>query len=384
MLKHVSFLILLLLLLVINAGNLFAGEIVTSEDVVLEEAINDNYYIAGSNVKIEVDILKDLNVAGNNVFINGDVLGDLHVAGKNVVIRGDVKQDLMILSGSVELHGSIGGDILVFGGKVNIFEDAIISGDSIIMGGELIHNGNLTGNLNTITGNVNLNGYVGGNSVLTTQSLFVGGFFDTPDDSSVSYFSPKEAEITEGIESNFSYNRTKEWRESRLVQSNLSSFFGFLSILRFITTLVMIYLIMQLFKPFTRTVVNFGDKKWITALVIGLIVTIAIPAISILLMVSLIGLPFGIILLTVFSIVFMIRVAVASMIVGGWLRELYEKKRSIDHKYSNFFFSIIGLILLSLIKLIPYVGETVYIVIYLIAIGAVMHYLYKTVFKIVK
>ena len=379
MYKHVSFLLLIISLL--TTGLVSAAEIVTSEDVLVDNAVNDSYYITGSNVTIDDDILSDLNVLGNNITVNSNVSGDFHAAGKNIVINGDVGDDLMILGGYVELRGSVKGDLLIFGGKVLIGEDSIISGDSIVLGGEFEYLGNTNGDLNAINGNVNLNGYVGGNSVITTQKLIVGGFFDTSDISSVVYFAPEKADVSEELDSAFVYNRTKEWKESRLIQSNLSSFFGFWSLLRFITTIVMIYLIIHLFKPFTNTVVNFGDNKWLSSLIIGLIVTIAIPAISILLMVSLIGLPLGIILLTVFSIVFIIRVAVASMIVGGWTKSLYEKRKSANHKHTNLFFSTIGLIILLLVKMIPYIGEMIYIGVCLMAIGAIMHYLYKTVFK---
>lgn len=379
MYKHISFLLITLILLI--TGSVSAAEILTSEDIVLDDAVNDNYYITGSNVTINDDIDKDLNIAGVNVVINSNITGDLHIAGKNVVIKGNIGQDLMVLGGTVELKGNVKGDVLVFGGKVIISENSLISGDSIVLGGEFEYLGNISGNLNTITGNVNLNGYIGGDSIVTTQKLIVGNFFDTKTDSSVLYFSPEKAEVSEEVSDNFVYNRTKEWKESRIIQSNISSFFGFWSLLRFITTILMIYLIIHLFKPFTNTVINFGDKKWVSALIIGLIVTIAVPAIAILLMVSLIGLPLGLILLTVFTIVFIIRIAVASMIVGGWFKELYEKKKGKNHKHTNMLFSIIGLVALLLVKLVPYVGDMIYFAISLIAIGAIMHYLYKTVFK---
>lgn len=381
MYKRIPFL-LYLLLLIVSTKSIFAAEIITSGDIVLNsesEIVNDNYYLTGSNVLVDIDIPEDLYVAGDVINVLGPISGDLNVVGKDVVIKGDIGEDILIIGGSVIISGNVSGDILIFGGKVSILDSSTIEGDIIVLGGELDYQGSLLGDLNVITGKAFLNGYIKGDSIITTQELSLGDFFGTNIKSTVSYFSPDKIEEPEELEGQFIYNRTKVWSDSRVLQSNLSSFFGFLSLLRFVTTILMLFLLIYLFKPFSKDVVKFGSENWIHSFIIGLITTIALPAISVILMVSLIGLPIGLILLTIFSIIFMIRIAIASMIVGGWLKKL--NGRFSQQKHSMFIYSVIGLGLLTVVKYIPYIGETIFIFLYIIAIGSVVNYLYRSIFK---
>lgn len=384
MYKHIPFLLAVLFILV-NTGSLSAAEIISSENINLDsesEAVDDNYYLTGFEIVVEKDVLDDLSIAGGSIIVEGNVSGDLNVAGKDVIIKGDIGEDVLIVGGNVSISGNVSGDILIFGGKVSILDSSTIDGDIIILGGELDYQGNLFGDLVVITGTVLLNGYIGGDSTITTQKLGLGDFFGSSNNSAISYFSPEKIEEPEGLEGQFVYNRTKEWRESRLLQSNLASFFGFWSLLRFITTILMIYLLIYLFKPFTKSVIEFGYDKWLQSFIVGLITTIAIPAIAIILMVSLIGLPIGVILLIIFSIILIIKIAVASMIVGGWIRSINDKMAR--NKHSTLFYSVAGLCVLLLVKYIPYIGEPIFIFVYIIAIGAVINYLYRVIFKRLK
>lgn len=379
MIKHISFLLFLIISFSLSS-DIFAAEIITSEDVVIDSSVlNDNYYVAGSNVYISSNMLDDLSIAGGNISINGNIAGDLNVAANEVNIEGDINDDLMIFGGSIKLSGNVSGDVLIFGGKLDILDSSKIDGDVIILGGEVNYQGNITGDLTVITGKVVLDGYVSGDSVITTQSLVLGDLFGLSLGSTVSYFSPKQINIPEELKDNFVYNRTKEWRENRVVQSGISSFFSFWSLFRFITTVFLMYLLIYLFKPFTNHVIKFGDNHYVQSFIIGLITTVALPAIAILLMVSLIGLPIGLILLIIFSIIFIIRIAVASMIVGGWLRRIND--RFVDNRHATLIYSTIGLLILSLVQYIPYIGETIFVIVYIIAIGSVINYLYKSVFK---
>jgi hypothetical protein len=368
--------------LVISPRISFGAEIISSKNIRIDsetEIKKESYYLAGSDIVVDKEMLDDLSVAGGSIIISENINGDLNVIGQNIIINSDISEDIIVIGGSVEISGNINGDIFIFGGKVVIQEESVINGDIIVLGGELDYSGSLTGNLNAITGKVFLNGYIGGDSTITTQKLLLGDFFGLSKKSSIAYFSPEKITEPEELKNQFTYNRTKKWSDSRILQSGLATFFGFWSLFRFITTILLMYLLIYLFKPFSGHVVKFGSDNWARAFLIGIIATIAIPAISIILMVSLIGFPIGLILLTIFSIIFIIRIAVASMIVGGWIRKV--NNRLDNRKYSTLFYSIIGLVILSIAKYIPYIGESIFVFVYIIAIGSIINYLYNTIFK---
>jgi len=381
MFKYIPFLFIFSLLF-INPGASFGAEIISSENINLNsdsKISNENYYLAGTDILIEEEILNDLSAAGGSIIISENINGDVNIIAKDVVIKGNVSEDIIIIAGNVEISGDVKGDVFIFGGKVLIQESSSIKGDIIVLGGELDYMGSLIGDISAITGKVFLNGYIGGDSTITTQNLSIGDFFGLSKDSSFSYFSPEKVEEPEEFKDQFMYNRTKKWSDNGIVESSLTTFFGFLSLFRFVTTILLMYLLIYLFKSFSENTVKYGTKKWIQAFLIGVITTIAIPAISIILMVSLIGFPLGIILLTIFSIIVIIRIAVASMIIGGWIRKI--NNRLDNNRHATFLYSVIGLGVLSIIKYIPYIGESVFVFVYIIAIGSIVKYLYNSIFK---
>lgn len=355
-----------------------SGSIIHSADQIFRENLN---IVAGS-FETEAIYNRDVSILGKEIFMNGYIEGDLLVGGREVNILGEVDGDVRSIGGIVKLQGIVEGDILVFGGKVIIAEDALIYGDAILMGGELEQFGYIQGETKIISGNVLLDGEQRGDTAVTTQNMSVGENARFQEGFEYVYFAPRQTDFPEQSQGVFEYNRTNSWYNNTSLQSNTSIFFGFWSLLKFVTNSVLIFLLYFLFRGFSEKVRMKGSIHWLRGGLIGLVALFAIPTGAILLMVSLIGLPIGVILLLFFWLLLILRTGLASLILGRWVMILwnrYSQKKVKENQKNIVLWSIIALALMSAIKYIPYFGNIFISLLALISLGTALHVIYNMI-----
>jgi len=284
----------------------------------------------------------------------------------------------------VVLNGIIHGDVLVFGGEVRATEKSAILGEAVVLGGWFVHEGIVQNDARIISGNVTLGGTFSEDLTVTTQDLILDETLVLNSEYQSSYFAPREALIPEGFEGLLEYNKTSLWYKNSDFQSSASLFFGFWALLKFVTNAVLIFLLYFIFKNFVENIKNQGSKKWLKSGVVGIIAFLALPALAILLMVSLIGLPIGVLLMLVFWSLLILRVSLASFVVSCWLPELWKKisgKEYTETQNSPVLWAIVALALLTITGYIPYVGSIIVNGITLIAFGTTLIVLYKSIFR---
>ena len=93
--------------------------------------------VAGGNVDISDPVDGNLYVAGGNVNISAPVSGNLRVAGGTVTITGTVAGKLAIAGGHVRLDAPVGGNATVAGGTLDLGPGANIAGKLEFDGGQL-------------------------------------------------------------------------------------------------------------------------------------------------------------------------------------------------------------------------------------------------------
>lgn len=100
-----------------------------------QEVINDDLYLAGTEVIVEGTINGDLMAAGEIVIINGVVTGDLFVAGNSVTVNGEVGDDLFAAAASVTLGPSakVADDVFSAGASVDMRSGSQVGG-SVLLG----------------------------------------------------------------------------------------------------------------------------------------------------------------------------------------------------------------------------------------------------------
>jgi len=349
-----------------------------------DQIFRENVTITTQEFSSEGVYNRDVVLLAKEALMNGYIEGDLLAATQEIEIRGEVEGDVRVIGGSVLLNGIIHGDVLVFGGEVRATEDSVILGEGVVLGGRFIHEGIMQDEVKIISGKVTLGGSFSEEVTVTTQDLILNEELILNPESQNSYFAPREALTPAGLEGLFEYNKTRLWYKNADFQSSSSLFFGFWTLLKFVTNAVLIFLLYFIFKRFVESVKKLGSEKWLRSGVVGVVAFLAFPALALLLMVSLIGLPIGVLLMLIFWSLLIVRISLASFVVSYWLPGFWKKMSGREYEetqYGPVVWAIVALALLTIVGYIPYIGSIVVNVITLIALGTTLIVLYKNIFR---
>ena len=347
-------------------------------DVTLSEddVYNENLIVVGGQTNIKSDVNGDVTALFGDGVVSGDITGDLLIFSGSVFVRGNVSGDVRVVGGDVTLQGQVGGDVIAIGGNIKLSRDARVGNDFLIIGGDVNIEGQIGGDIHSLTNSLYLNNIIQNTGTITTQHIALGPRANISGD--VKYFAPQKAQIdpASSITGTFSYNKINALQDSAMVKRAVLQFINFWLILRLITTLVLAFILIQIFKPFSQKVTDYVLSSYFRALGIGALVLICIPILSFILFISLFAMPIGILLMLAYFFTIIISAAIASIFVGALIRNLIDKKQTNEVTFTN---ALMGALILTLLQFIPYFGDLIRFLITIIAIGGVSHYLYKNI-----
>lgn len=371
-------LILTLFLMVFTPSVSFAAIIRTDKvaNINTEENLNENVYLLGSDPKILGNTNGDILVVGNNIEISGNTNGDILSAGQNLIVKGLVKGDVRVFGGNVSVEEKIEGDLLVVGAEINLLKNAEIKGDVILIGGKVDINNSIDNNLKIISGNTFINGKVNGTANITSEKINI--LSGSEINNSLSYFSPVQAEVADDAKINgtINFNKIDSIRENGLVQHAVVSFLNFWMLFRFITTLLLTFILVYVFKIFSQKTTNNLTKHFWKSVLTGVATSFLIPAIIIICLISLILFPVSILLLMIYIGIFIISTSVASIALGALLKKVFLKKDNFEISFNT---AAIGVVVLTLLQFVPIFGDLTRFVFIVSASGAIWIYLYEKI-----
>lgn len=149
------------------ADNTFA------DSVVIREAIDDDLYAAGGEVRIEGSVSGDATLAAGSVEISGDIEGDAILAGGRVNLAGGVGDDLRAAGGNVQITGFVTDHATIAGGSVTVGPGSAIAGRTWIAGGDVEMAGQIGDDLYVAAGTAVISGRVVGNAEITAREIRV-------------------------------------------------------------------------------------------------------------------------------------------------------------------------------------------------------------------
>lgn len=334
------------------------------ENIVVTEAADDDLYVIAGNANLEADIAGDLYVVGGIVTINGDVHEDVVVVGGRVTITGNILGDLRVVGGQVGMYGNVGDDVLVAGGQVDIGNNSVVGGSLIAGSGILTIDGFVEEDVRGGLGMFILNGTVEGDVIITIEdSMLVSDGAQILGD--LRYSALLEADIPATVVAGeTSFNRF----EREAVLSNVTYLVFVYKILSYVAALILA-LLFALFAP--KMLVNSAKltrESILKTFGIGLLGMVVAFIGSIILMVTIVGIPLALIVFSVLLIV----IYIAKIFTAVWLSSyLLNFKRKLS-RLKLFGALALMLFVYYLLGFIPYVGWVIHIVLFLIGVGALI------------
>lgn len=353
--------------------SVFAQQNMQSIILPKDQTINHNYFATGNTVDIEGTVNGDVYATGGNVLVNGTINGDVIAAGGQVTIRG-IAQNVRIAGGQVIIEGKINGNVTSLGGNISTTDTSSVSGSLVGAGGQFSLLGPIGKTVSLAAGQVTLGNTIGSDVWVSTQNLAL-----TPQakiTGNLTYISAQNATIANGAQVNkrvnHSYPPSPKENERQgqpigpgIVTALAGLRVGF-AIASFIVGLVVGLLLISFAPIYTNRIVEHMTRHPWQALLIGIISWILIPFIFGILLITLIGIPFAILLVIFIFILSYIGKIIATLIIGRWVVGRFDKRGS------RILSLIAGLVVIEIIQLIPVLGWLFGIVIGAIGLGATL------------
>ncbi len=324
-------------------------------------SVNAKSYIkslfrAGDNVTIKEELDGTAFIAGNNVNINKSINGIAFVAANNLKIK-DNQEYVIAAGGNVELSGKVEKDLFLAGQNIES-KDFSVGRDSYIFGDIVKLDGDFNRNIYISAGEVVLNGTYNGNITISATNIKVvdgvkiNGTLKYNEDATIN-------KLDKDIKTKTYVNATPK-----------VSFIDYLkSVLLSYLKLLIIALVLALFfeNIYKASLKQTKDKSFNGILGLcgkGLLILIGVPILALSLMVTGVFSSIGIIALLIYGIF----VYISSIFSGYYLATMLDKKYF--HKnLNNYWLLIIGILLIYILRMLPFVGGLVLIVSATLSLG---------------
>ncbi len=352
----------------------FVGE----ESVDLTDQVyEDDVMIGGAFVNGDFTVVGDSFIAGNMLEISGTFGDDMNIVGGQVELSGEIADDLRMAGGTVVLDGKVGSDAFLAGGQVTITKDSVISDELYVGAGMVRLFGTVNGDVYLGAGQAVVSGVINGDLTIEAEDISIS---DTAQiNGNLIYKSNNEIKDLnkENISGTVEYTPISEIDLSGVgvntgTVGGLAVGAGIVAqITGFIVGLLMLFIVglaMVLIVPgFSDRTSKFftGQIGW--SLLYGLVAMIVLPVLSILIMITIIGLPLGIITFVLYFVGLYIAKVVAAMSVGSAI--IGRKKKNLSILVLSL---ALGLFIYELITMIPIVGGFINLVMVMVGYGAIM------------
>jgi len=332
------------------------GDIVT---VASEEVIDSDLYVAGGTIIIDGTINGDLIAAGKIIRVNGPVNGSIIAIGGTVDINGEVTHAVRVIGETLNISGTIGRDLLLAGDKVSLASTAEIGSDLLLGAGTALIDGLIKGDINS-----------GVESLTIASTASIQG--------KLTYISENEANIQSGAQIMGPITHQLPDVKERLavgthqlpdIKERLTPAGLWGKVIGFLMALVLGIIIILLAPRRVKAVTeSIRTRPW-ASLGWGAIILIFTPIAALIVCITIIGLPLGLITLVLYSIAICLTQLFAGLLIG---QLIIGSSRGVETKAALVGALALGLAILSLLKLIPYLDNVIGLATVLFGLGAIL------------
>jgi cytoskeletal protein CcmA (bactofilin family) len=353
--KH-FFRFLIICCLFIIPTRVHAVEFRTGDSVTIPEEtiIEGNLFVAGNDILIKSEVTGDIMCAGKNITVAGPVGGDVLCVGQAITVSGDVMGSVRTASQNLSLDGSIERNVTSVGQNIGLSRN--IGGDVFIGAGQVTSNADIKGSLYSAAESVYVNGSVHKDANISANIVNIGESASIA--GTLTYESQNNAVIADGsvIGSVSHMLPAPKEKGNRATGTNtMGSDFGKKVIGKIWSLIILLGLgiLYVVLAPKQASMIKEEMESRIgLSFAVGLFSLIAIPTVFVILVLTIIGIPFAaLFVLAVAMCALLARFGVALVIGSRVLAALHVQKQD------NLVIQIgIGYVLTWLVFSIPVIG----------------------------
>jgi hypothetical protein len=328
-----------------------------------EEVVDGDLYVIGRNIVIDGTVNGDIFGAGQTITINGTVNGGVTLGGQTLTVNGQVAHGARLAGQTINVNSSIGRDLAAVGAMLNVGSTAEIADDLVFGVGTSYISGQVNGNVKGGAGEVTITNEVGGNVELEVDKLTITSTANIQ--GNLVYTSENEASIQSGAK--LGGSTTHKVPEKPAAPSPFADIqgklFGFLMIL--VIGIIVILLAPGRISAMADSVRN---KPW-PSLGWGALVLFVTPIAALIAICTIIGLPLGLIALALWGIAIYLSQIPVGFLIG---RLIIRRNGEIESRGLMIGALALGLAILLVLGLIPFVGGLVMFLTIIFGLGSLV------------
>lgn len=325
--------------------------------------------------------------AGFSVVLTAPVLGDFSVLGGSIVTAAPIAGDGLLLGGSVNSRAAIGGDLRAVGGNVDIAEP--VAGDLTAFGFSVRDTGRARGSVFIIAANAAVTNGASGPVVIYGNDVSLGGeFADTVEviasgrltlaasttvRGTLSYQAPNTAVIPQSarIMGGIKYTSVSYLPSSDTFHLLELMSIGLFLFVRVFGALLLAGLLAGLFPKLAEQVVACAyigrPRDLFLTTLLGFAILVATPILFVLLMLTFVGIGLALLLLLMYALIVLLAFVHAGILLGSIFARRFSKREVVLWRDG-----VLGMLALSLIALVPFLGTFVALLLTTFSAGALL------------
>jgi hypothetical protein len=332
------------------------------------DVVHNDLIVAGPSVRIDGTVEGDVIAFTQRLTVTGHVTGDVIAFAGEVTIGGDVDGNVRVISRSVVLQGMTGKNISVITNSLELASKGNVGGEAIVIATDADMDGKIQRDLLGVIARADLEGLIGGQAWIRGGSLEVASTaeirgpatFEGPQQPSVEsgakLASPIQTEITQAV-------RRTRGTAVRVVVRAIFSYAALLGV-----GILLLLVLPRFFRAVLREASSIGLPIGVGAL--ALISGVLLLILGVLLL--FVGVAAGLAGVMAYAPI----LYVAQIFVGMWLGNRI-RGQSPENSGAIIGRMALGLLILSLVELIPVVGGLVWLAVVLWGTGAVLLAFYR-------
>lgn len=330
--------------------------------VASDEVVNSTLWISGRTIDVAGEVNGDVFCAGQSVTISGTVRGDLLCAAQTIVVSGVVTGDVRSLAQTATVSGTIIHNLSMAVQTVSQGSKSTIRGDASLAADNVSLNGSVGRDAAIASTTINLNGGVGRNVKAAATDLRLGSKANVKGD--LNYTSQKNAQLASGAQVGGETNKTTP--EEQPDKKNATSLFGlglglvlYLLLAALATTMVLVLF----FPQAIHAISDQGFQSLWKSLLVGLVAYLAVPALVLVLFLTIIGIPLALLIILAWLLIQMFAGVVSAYYLG---RQILRQQRN------PVLVMLLGTVVLIALYFVPIVGMIAFILAMLLGTGMIL------------
>ena len=337
-----------------------AGTVVT---VPSGEVREGDLYAAGEAVRVHGRLAGDLVAGAQRVLVDGQVEGDVFAAARTVDLRGAIGDSTRVVGGQVVVDATIDGDLIAGGNRVQILEGTVIRGGVAAAASSLEIDGTVEENLRAAVGELVLRGTVRGHANVIADRLDLAPEARIEGDLDYRTRLPLSPEAAARVAGAVRYEEPIDEDEDEGSAAWSFLFWTWQAGAALLAGLLAV----ALFRPLVQQLASAIAGETTLGALLGFGAFLIVPVGAAVVMMTLVGLPIGIIAVLLFSVA----LYVAKLPIAAWAGDqlLARAGRPDASPYAAM---AVGILALYLLFEIPWLGGLFWLAATWLGLGAMV------------